>query len=59
MKYEFLIWLLFDYNVKKENGLKDGIKGYKDFNINWIGWYEKNVEFIIDCNNIDFNMLEF
>ena len=59
MKYEFLTRPSSDYNAKKENGLKDGIKGYKDFNINWTGWYEKNAELIIDCNNTDFNTLEF
>jgi hypothetical protein len=59
LKYEFVTQPTSDYNAKKENGLKDGIKGYKDFNINWTGWYGQNAELIIDCNNTDFNTLEF
>jgi len=37
-----------DYSAKGEKGLLDGIKGYKDFNINWMGWYGKDPEIIID-----------
>jgi hypothetical protein len=28
----------------KGTGLVDGAKGYKNFNINWIGWYGINPE---------------
>nr|WP_294922916.1 DUF4838 domain-containing protein [uncultured Flavobacterium sp.] len=59
MKYEFETTPSSDFNVKKERGLNDGIKGYKDFNLNWTGWYGQNAEIIIDCNNADFNSLEF
>lgn len=59
MKYEFATQPSFDYNEKKENGLHDGIKGYKDFNINWTGWFGENAEIIIDCNKTDFNTITF
>ena len=59
LKYEFTTKPEPEFNLKKENGLQDGIKGYKDFNINWTGWYGQNAEIIISCNNTDFNSLEF
>ena len=59
LKYEFATKPDPEFNAKKENGLQDGIKGYKDFNLNWTGWYGQNAEIIIDSNNSDFNSLEF
>jgi len=59
LNYKFVTQPSSDFNNKKEKGLQDGTKGYKDFNINWTGWYGKNAEIIIDCNNTDFNTLEF
>ncbi|MFB9107583.1 DUF4838 domain-containing protein [Flavobacterium gyeonganense] len=59
LKYEFLTKPEAEFNLKKENGIQDGIKGYKDFNLNWTGWYGQNAEIIINCNNTDFNSLEF
>jgi hypothetical protein len=59
IKYKFETQPSSDFNAKKEKGLNDGIKGYKDFNINWTGWYGQNAEIIIDCNNTEFNSLEF
>ncbi|WP_243233203.1 DUF4838 domain-containing protein [Flavobacterium pectinovorum] len=59
LKYEFVTPPDAMFNNKKENGLHDGIKGYKDFNLNWTGWYGQNAEISIDCNNIQFNSLDF
>lgn len=59
LKYEFVTKPEPEFSLKKENGLQDGIKGYKDFNLNWTGWYGQNAEIIINCNNTDFNTLEF
>lgn len=58
-KYKFETEPSSDFNAKKERGLNDGIKGYKDFNINWTGWYGQNAEITIDCSNTEFNSLEF
>lgn len=59
LKYKFETQPSPDFNAKKERGLNDGIKGYKDINLNWTGWYGENAEISIDCNNVDFNSLEF
>lgn len=59
LEYEFVTQPAPDYNAKNENGLKDGIKGYKDFNINWTGWFGQNAELIINSNHTNFNTLEF
>jgi hypothetical protein len=40
------------------SGLVDGNKGYKDFNINWIGWYGTEPSFEIETKNLDFNTLK-
>ncbi|MGO4771979.1 DUF4838 domain-containing protein [Flavobacterium sp. W22_SRS_FK3] len=59
LKYEFQTQPSSDFNAKKERGLNDGIKGYKDFNLNWTGWYGQNAEIIITSNNVDFNSIDF
>lgn len=59
LKYEFKTKPEPEFNLKKEKGLQDGIKGYKDFNLNWTGWYGQNAEIIISGNNTDFISLEF
>ncbi|OOV16270.1 hypothetical protein BXU10_22095 [Flavobacterium sp. LM4] len=59
LKYKFETQPSQNFNAKKERGLNDGIKGYKDINLNWTGWYDENAEISIDCNNIDFNSLQF
>lgn len=47
------------FDAKKIKGLQDGVKGYKDFTINWTGWYGENAEIEIDCNKLDFSSLTF
>ena len=47
-----------EYSAKGEKGLLDGIKGYKDFNINWMGWYGKDPEIIIDTKKINYSTLK-
>lgn len=44
-----------DFIGKGASSLTDGILGYKDFNINWIGWYGNNPELELTTNNLDFN----
>lgn len=47
-----------DFKGKGSYGLVDGNRGYKDFNINWMGWYGNNPEIEIRTNNLDFNTLK-
>lgn len=47
-----------DFKGKGGYGLVDGNKGYKDFNINWIGWYGTNPEIELVTNNLEFNHLK-
>ncbi|MGL2993943.1 DUF4838 domain-containing protein [Flavobacterium sp. TSSA_36] len=47
-----------EYSAKGAKGLIDGIKGYHDFNINWMGWYGSNPEIEINTNGIAFNSLK-
>lgn len=46
-----------DFKGKGSYGLLDGNRGYKDFNINWMGWYGNNPEMEIKTNYLDFNTL--
>lgn len=47
-----------DFKGKGSYGLVDGNRGYKDFNINWMGWYNTNPEIEITTNNLDFTSLK-
>ena len=47
-----------EYQDKGPQGLLDGIKGYKDFNINWMGWYGTNPEIEINTNSITYNTIK-
>jgi hypothetical protein len=47
-----------DFKGKGPYGLVDGIRGYKDYNINWIGWYGTNAEIELVTNNLKFNELK-
>ncbi|WP_291287639.1 DUF4838 domain-containing protein [Flavobacterium sp.] len=47
-----------EFKGKGSYGLVDGNRGYKDFNNNWIGWYESNPEIEIETKNLVFNTLK-
>ncbi len=47
-----------DYSGKGSVTLLDGIRGHKDFNIRWIGWYENNPEIEIFTKSLDFNTIQ-
>ncbi|MDQ6469374.1 DUF4838 domain-containing protein [Flavobacterium sp. LHD-80] len=47
-----------DFKGKGSYGLVDGNRGYKDFNINWIGWYGTSPSFEIETNRLNFNILK-
>lgn len=47
-----------DFKGKGGYSLVDGNRGYKDFNINWMGWYGNNPEIEIKTNNLEFNFLK-
>lgn len=47
-----------DFKGKGSSGLVDGTRGYKDFNINWIGWYGTEPSFEIETKKLDFNTLK-
>ncbi|MFD0931131.1 DUF4838 domain-containing protein [Psychroflexus salinarum] len=40
------------YDGKGAYGLVDGVRAYKDFNINWLGWYGNDAEIQIDVEGL-------
>jgi ribosomal protein S8 len=58
MELHFLTPPAEDYKGKGPYGLVDGIRGYKDYNINWIGWYGSNSEIELITKNLKFNELK-
>ncbi len=53
LKVSFLTPPSDDFKGKGSVGLVDGNKGYKDFNINWIGWYGTEPSLEIETKNCD------
>lgn len=47
-----------EFKGKGGYGLVDGNKGFKDFNINWIGWYGTNPSIEIETDKLNFNVLK-
>ncbi|OXB21309.1 DUF4838 domain-containing protein [Flavobacterium tructae] len=47
-----------EFKGKGSYGSVDGNRGYKNFNINWIGWYDTNPEIEVETKNLDFNILK-
>ena len=47
-----------DFTGKGSYGLADGNRGFKDYNINWIGWYGTNPEIEISTKKLIFNTLK-
>ena len=47
-----------EFTGKGSYGLVDGTRGYKDFNINWIGWYGTNPEIELMTKNVKFNQIK-
>ncbi|WP_369615538.1 DUF4838 domain-containing protein [Flavobacterium sp. CFS9] len=47
-----------EFKGKGSYGLVDGNRGYKNFNINWMGWYATNPEIEIETKKLDFNTLK-
>lgn len=58
LKINFITQPSNEFIGKGSYSLVDGNRGYKDFNINWIGWYENNPEFEIETKNLNFNTLK-
>ncbi|WP_235832335.1 DUF4838 domain-containing protein [Flavobacterium zhairuonense] len=58
LKINFITPPSDDFKGKGSYGLVDGNRGYKDFNINWIGWYGTNPSFEIETKKLDFNLLK-
>ncbi|WP_233431366.1 DUF4838 domain-containing protein [Flavobacterium tructae] len=58
LKVTFLTPPSDEFKGKGNYGLVDGNRGYKNFNINWIGWYDTNPEIEIETKNLDFNILK-
>ena len=46
-----------EYVGKGSATLVDGLRGHKDFNINWVGWYGNNPEIEIVTKGLDFNKI--
>lgn len=47
-----------EFSGKGSYGLVDGNRGFKDYNINWIGWYGTNPEIEIITNKLKFNQIK-
>lgn len=45
------------YNRKGAYGLVDGVRAYKNFNINWLGWYGNDAEIQIDLKDKQFTSI--
>ncbi|TDE28920.1 DUF4838 domain-containing protein [Flavobacterium ranwuense] len=58
LKVNFLTFPAEEFTGKGSYGLVDGIRGYKDYNINWIGWYGTNPEIELITNKLDFNQIK-
>lgn len=58
LKVNFLTEPSEDFKGKGSYGLVDGNRGYKDFNINWIGWYGTNPSFEIETKKLNFDVLK-
>ncbi len=58
LKVNFITEPSSDFKGKGSYGLVDGNKGYKDFNINWIGWYNSDASFEIETKKLNFNTLK-
>lgn len=58
LKVNFITQPSDEFKGKGSYGLVDGNRGYKDFNSNWIGWYENNPEIEIETKKLDFNTLK-
>ncbi|RKR08433.1 uncharacterized protein DUF4838 [Flavobacterium sp. 90] len=58
LKVNFITQPSNEFKGKGSYSLVDGNRGFKDFNINWIGWYENNPEFEIETKNLNFNTLK-
>jgi hypothetical protein len=43
-----------EFSGKGSYGLVDGVRGYKNFNINWTGWYGTNPEIELITKNLEF-----
>ena len=58
LKVNFITQPSNEFKGKGSYGLVDGNRGYRDFNINWMGWYENNPEIEIETKKLNFNMLK-
>ncbi|MFW0736361.1 DUF4838 domain-containing protein [Flavobacterium sp. T12S277] len=58
LKVTFITSPSAEFKGKGSYGLVDGNRGYKDFNCNWIGWYDINPEIEIETKNLVFNTLK-
>ncbi|WP_348823088.1 DUF4838 domain-containing protein [Flavobacterium aestuarii] len=47
-----------EYTGKGTYGLTDGVRGYKNPAINWIGWYGSNPEIEISVKKLNFNTIK-
>lgn len=47
-----------EYTGKGSYGLTDGVRGYKNPAINWIGWYGNNPEIELSTQKLNFNTIK-
>lgn len=58
LKVNFITAPAEEFTGKGSYGLVDGVKGHKDYNINWIGWYGTNPEIELITNKLNFNQIK-
>ncbi|WP_245709596.1 DUF4838 domain-containing protein [Flavobacterium degerlachei] len=58
LKVDFITTPAEEFTGKGTYGLVDGARGYKDYNINWIGWYGTNPEIELLTNKLNFNRIK-
>lgn len=58
LEVNFLTSPAKEFTGKGSHGLVDGIRGYKDYNINWIGWYGTNPKMELITNRLNFNQIK-
>lgn len=58
LKVNFLTSPAAEFSGKGSYGLVDGAKGFRDYNINWIGWYGTNPEIELITNKLEFNQIK-
>ena len=58
LQVSFLVQPSPEYRGSGPSDLLNGIRGFKNFNIQWLGWYDDNPDIIIKTNRLRFESIE-